>query len=283
MILAAKLSSRKNATMVKFSLANVKIQALSQVKALKKYLKGKRKVYSFDLISGHTCPHAKDCKSKVEVVDGKRKVLDGPDTEFRCFSASQEAIFTNVYNLRMGNFTALRGMTMEQMVELILLAFPEDAGIVRVHVAGDFFNLAYFMAWVQVATMRPNTLCYAYTKSLPYWVANLETIPANFILTASRGGRRDDLIDAHNLRSVRVVYSEAEAKAFRLDIDHDDSHAADPKRANKPFALLLHGAQPAGSEASAAIKAMKAAGTQFSYSRKPARDKTAWVEAGFES
>ena len=254
--------------MVRFSAANVKIQALSQIKSLKKYLAGKRKVYSFDLISGHSCPHAKDCKSRVEIVDGKRKVIDSKDTEFRCFSASQEAVYTNVYNSRMGNFTELRKLTQEQMVETITAALPKDAGIVRIHVAGDFFSPVYFAAWVEVASRFNDVLFYAYTKSLPYWVDNLEVIPDNMVLTASRGGRRDDLIEAHNLRSVRVVYSESEAKAFRLNIDHDDSHAADPKRAHKPFALLLHGAQPAGSEASAAIKAMKANGTQFSYSRK---------------
>lgn len=168
----------------------------------------------------------------------------------------------------MGNFTELRKLDQQQIVETLTEAFPSDAGVVRIHVAGDFFSPVYFAAWVEFAINHPDTLFYCYTKSLPYWVDSLEIIPANMVLTASYGGRRDDMIESYNLRAARVVYSEQEAKAFRLEIDHDDSHAADPIKTRKPFALLLHGAQPAGSEASTAIKAMKANGTVFSYSRK---------------
>ena len=76
--------------MVKFSKANAKIEALKQVESLQKYLEGK-KVYSFDLLSGFSCPFAKECLSKaVENREGKRTIKEGPDTEFRCFSACQE-------------------------------------------------------------------------------------------------------------------------------------------------------------------------------------------------
>jgi excisionase family DNA binding protein len=44
------------------------------------------------------------------LVDGKRRIQDGPNTEFRCFSASQEVVYTNVYNLRKGNFDAIRAI-----------------------------------------------------------------------------------------------------------------------------------------------------------------------------
>ena len=54
-------------------------------------------------------------------------------------------------------------------------------------------------------------------------------------------------------------------QAGRLEIDHDDSHAADPTRRRKSFALLIHGVQPKGSAASAAVRALNGEG---SYSRK---------------
>jgi hypothetical protein len=89
--------------MLKFSKANAKIEALKEVPELAKYLDGKRKVYSFDLLSGYSCPFAEKCLSKATVqIDGKRKIKDGPKTEFRCFSASQEVQYTNVYNLTQG-------------------------------------------------------------------------------------------------------------------------------------------------------------------------------------
>ena len=50
----------------------------------------------------------RDCHFEV---DGKRRIKDGPDNEFRCFSASQEAQYTNVYNARKHNFDTLRNVT----------------------------------------------------------------------------------------------------------------------------------------------------------------------------
>jgi len=63
------------------------------------------------------------------------------------------------------------------------------------------------------------------------------------------------------------VFSEAEANSLGLDIDHDDSHAANPAWRDNSFALLVHGTQPAGSEAATALKELKGKG---SYSRKGA-------------
>ena len=88
---------------LRFSKANTKIKALSVVKSLKPYL-NKKKVYSLDLISGYSCPFAEKCLSKVYVINGRRKIKDGPKTEFRCFSASQEALYPKTYDLRMNHY-----------------------------------------------------------------------------------------------------------------------------------------------------------------------------------
>jgi hypothetical protein len=88
------------------------------------------------------------------------------------------------------------------------------------------------------------------------------------VLTASRGGRLDHLIDEHNLRESVVVYSEQEADDLGLVIDHDDSHAAIPCNRYNSFALLIHGQQPKGSKASEAIKELKKNKVKFSYSKK---------------
>ena len=255
--------------LVRFSPANAKIEALNKVPALAPFLEGKRKVYSFDLLSGHTCPYAKICFSTViEDKTGKRTIKDGKHTQFRCFSASQEVMFKNAYNLRAGNTEKLRGKTADQMYELLGEFLPQNAGIVRLHVGGDFFNAEYFQAWCRVAFVNPDVLFYAYTKSLPYWVDNQALVPANLILTASRGGRRDDLILTHGLREAVVVFSEQEAIDKGLEIDHTDEHAANPDTKNNSFALLIHGTQPEGSAASDAMKTLKVNGVKFSYSRK---------------
>lgn len=144
------------------------------------------------------------------------------------------------------------------MVDLIQRSLPIHARYLRIHVGGDFYNQIYFDAWLETAKRNPGIVFYAYTKSLKYWVARLNEIPNNFRLTASRGGYWDNLIEEHNLRSAEVVFSESEANIRGLEIDHDDSHAYgdDPKS----FALLLHGAQKAGSVAAKALQALRKLG-----------------------
>ena len=253
--------------MLKFSKANAKTEALKQVPELGVYLTDKRKIYSLDLLSGYSCPFAKKCLSKAVVQDnGKRKIRDGKHTEFRCFSASQEVQYTNVYNSRKHNFDILRKLSCGEMVDMMNQSLPTNAGIVRIHVAGDFFSQQYMEAWYTVALLNPSVLFYAYTKSLRYWLAiNEFPVLHNFVLTASYGGTHDHLINEFGMRSAKVVFSEAEAEELGLEIDHDDSHAARPSMRDQDFALLVHGTQPAGSEAATALKALKGKG---SYSRK---------------
>ena len=256
--------------MVTFSEANAKIEALTEVESLQKYLEGK-KVYSFDLLSGYSCPFAKECLSKaVEDSQGKRTIKDGPDTKFRCFSASQEVQYTGVYNRRKNNLDNLRNFNTIELVKEIIAAMPKDLGVCRIHVAGDFFNEKYFVAWLTIAKMFPQKLFYAYTKSLKYWVNNaamVDSLP-NFILTASYGGRDDAMIDKYSLRASTVVFSEQEAENLGLTIDHDDSHAADPELKKQDFALLIHGTQPKDTRASKALQLLRKNKVKHSYSRK---------------
>jgi len=254
--------------MLKYSAANAKTEALKQVDELKPFLDGKRKIYSLDLLSGYSCPFAKACLSKA--VDGQnygRHIVDGPENEFRCFSASQEVQYTNVYNSRKHNFDTLRGLHLSDMIHELNQSMPDNLGICRIHVAGDFFNSDYMFAFINMAMMHTDRLFYAYTKSLKYWLKYREYVDLldNFVLTASFGGRDDDMIAEHNLRSAKVVFSEAEAGD--LDIDHDDSHAARPSLKNQDFALMLHGTQPKGTEAAEALKTLKRNNVRHSYSK----------------
>ena len=254
--------------MLKWSKANAKTERLNEsCWAIAKYLDNGRKVYSLDLLSGYSCPFAEKCLSKAVEVDGKRKIKDGPQNEFRCFSASQEAQYTPVYNARKHNYDILKAHSGDWPVMYgeLWRSMPVDAGIIRIHVAGDFFNENYLKAWIHLANNRPDVLFYAYTKSLKYWDALRSEIPENLVLTASYGGRDDWMIDHCDFRYAQVVYSEAEARDLGLCIDSDDSMAANPTWRDTNFALLLHGTQPKGTEAATALKALKGKG---SYSRK---------------
>lgn len=251
---------------MKFSVANTKLKKLYKYaqSVLSRWLREKigrstPKVYSFDLLSGVDCPFAHECHSRADVQeDGSRKIKDGPHTKFRCFSASQEVLFTNTYKSRKRNHDAIHSLeTSDAMADALCDALPKDARVIRIHVSGDMFSHKYFLAWCKVAERNENVLFYAYTKSLVYWVRSRDKVPANLVLTASYGGRNDHLIAEHGLRSAKVVFSQQEADELGLEVDHDDVHAADPARANQDFALLIHGVQPKGSKAAEALKILK--------------------------
>ena len=244
--------------MLKFSDANTKLKKLYDVPSVQRHLKG-RKIYSFDMLSGVSCPGARECKSQVVIKDSKRSVLDGPFTKFRCFSASQEALYTGVYNLRESNSSLIKSLvkTPKLLVSSLVLATPKDAGTVRIHVAGDFLNYTYFKAWCEVAQHYPDIIFYAYSKSLPFWIKGRDAgiIPDNLRLTASRGGLYDRLIDSEGLREARVVFSKKEAKKLNLELDTNDYHAW--RKLDKSFSLLVHSPQPQGSEAGKALQLIK--------------------------
>lgn len=218
----------------------------------------------FSLPAGYTCPGAHLCMARAHPDTGK--ISDGKFAQFRCFSASNEATYSNVRESRWRNLRLLNAArTVDGMADLIHASLPKKAFAVRIHVSGDFFSQDYFDAWLNVALRRPETKFYAYTKSLQYWVERKNDLPANLRLVASRGGKFDQLIEEHALPEARVFFHPEEAEVLGIEIDHDDSLAMDPKV--PVVGLLLHGAQPSGSKASQALKRMRNEDIKFSYTR----------------
>lgn len=226
--------------------------------------------YFFSLPAGWTCPGACQCLAKSDRNTGK--ITDGKQSEFRCFAASAEWQRT-VRELRWNNLDLLKSLiTKEKMAKAIIRMIftkvpPAYRNVFRLHVSGDFFNDAYFQAWIAVANYFPGTVFYGYTKSLNIWSKFRKNMPSNFRLVASYGGKFDKFISKNHLRFSKVVYSETEANNFVLSkywqkklgrktglkIDHDDSLNFAGK---EPFALLLHGTQKTGTKAAEALKAM---------------------------
>lgn len=229
--------------------------------------------FNFNLPAGFTCPFASKCLSKADRVTGK--LTDGPEADFRCYAAGEENRRPNVRALRWSNFEALKaigtdnvqGMS-QALTQAVNNSVPRGHEAFRLHASGDFFNESYFKAWVETAKRIPDLIFYTYTKSVPYLIRNMP-LPNNFIITVSKGGKDDHLIDQHGLKFSVVVFSEEEAKNYiwydksgkqniGLEIDHDDTLAW---KHDKPFALLLHGVQPAGSAASKALRELGGKGS----------------------
>ena len=182
-------------------------------------------ILTFSLPAGHSCPHAKDCKSKADRDYGT--IRDGRQTTFRCYAASMEARHGSVRRSRWHNYDCLLACgSKREMTRLILDSLTIFAGYVRIHDSGDFFSQQYFDAWLEVARQRPRTHFYAYVKALPFWVRRLDEVGTgykagdipNLVLTASYGGSRDELIERHGLRYARVVHSEAQAEELGLEL-----------------------------------------------------------------
>ena len=215
---------------------------------------------TFTLPAVHTCPAAKDCFSRADRETGK--VTDGPDTVFRCFMASAEARSPSLRKLVWHNLELIKEAlkrdaqagfeNMPHTSQLINKSLPKKFDIMRVHVGGDYFNKEYLQAWIEVAKLNPDKVFYSYSKRLHLF--KQFALPENLVLTASRGGKHDDLIDLHGWKEALVVYSEDDAAERGLESDHDDTHAA---FGEENFALLIHGTQPAGSMASQALQAIK--------------------------
>ena len=233
----------------------------------------------FNLPAGFSCPFAKACKTISNPKNGKITDYqrEGDVKIFRCFSASSEARSANARALRWHNYNLLREESLFSMRDLIVKSIQHlnnpfkkisnEDKLCRIHESGDFFSENYMHAWFLAARYFPEIKFYAFTKSLDYWFDLYPLIPDNVYLTASRGGITDYLIDKYPeifLRYSQVVYSQQEADNLGLEIDHDDSHCF----GNKPFALLVHGTQPAGSEASKSISQRKRDGNWTGYNKK---------------
>jgi hypothetical protein len=235
----------------------------------------------FSLPAGYSCPCAGVCKTFADRTTGK--ITDLPQyggtvaDEFRCFAAMAE-VRPNVREARWHNWDLIREAiystesdTKKQINALtgvieLSLAVQPALDLVRVHESGDYYTELYMHAWLNAARNYSNMQFYSYTKSLGMWYNLRKHIPKNMYFTASWGGVLDSMITQYPRtfkRNARVVYTEQEAIDLGLEIDHDDSHCL----GDKPFALLVHGSQRAGTEASVALNARKKAGEFVGYNK----------------
>ena len=219
-----------------------------------------KKTLIFDLPAGRTCPMSHECHSYAVMNDnGKLTVKDGENTIFRCYAASQEAQYLNVYKARkynhdlilksLMNDNGIKSNTIDLVNKSIEKHINKNIDKVRIHSSGDFFNGEYLRVWLAVARLNKHLKFYCYSKSLHLFGTNV-SIPDNFFLTASMSGKMDVLIHkGYFKRWAIVVNSEQEAIKKGIEhigkpyeIDKDDSHCFKPD----PFALLIHGTQKKG-------------------------------------
>ena len=232
---------------------------------------GNSKLYGevgiFSLPAGWSCPFADKCLKKVSrninPETGKVDIERGKNAEFDCYAANAEFQYVGTRLNRWHNFDLLNLVAQENGVDgqkdLILKSLDwflnekkknKNIKTVRIHESGDFYNLKYLDAWMEVAKARPDIHLYAYTKSIPYVQKRLseyEELP-NFSITLSEGGRHDDDIESVDIKQVGVYNSPEELRADLKMLDLDDELAMEKGGKEKDFGLLVHGTQKAGTD-----------------------------------
>ena len=272
----------KKGELLSFGNGNSKLKALRKAAAAELNVPVSRvRILTLTLPAGWSCPGADECLAFADPVTGK--IWDSPELKFRCFEASAER-YENVRQQNWHNFNLLRKLTGENaayaIAALILDSIkdatkkfkPDDVVIIRIHVGGDFYSTKYLEGWsialratdLPQNQPMPRVIGYAYTKSLHHVAKLRHTLPENFVLTASEGGKYDHLIQSlKGLKVAKVVFSPEQAQSEGLEIDHDDSHAVFGKES---FGLLIHGTQPKGSQSAKALSSLKARGVDSGYS-----------------
>jgi hypothetical protein len=96
--------------------------------------------------------------------------------------------------------------------------------VIRIHESGDFYSVAYFKKWIEIAKKLPGKTFYAYTKS--WFIAqHLDELPDNFIIIFS--------LDSTNFRLFKGLIQkimEARAKGKRVGISYVNTHTSEDVR-----------------------------------------------------
>jgi len=232
---------------------------------------------AFSLPSGYMCGKvAKECLTYAHPKTGK--ITRGKDAEFYCFSAISESYSGHARRARWHNWELLEklwsyaGTDYIDIANFIIESLPKrynmdicKPDLIRVHVGGEYpgtkFGREYMRAWFYVARVT-GIHVYSYTKNVETYLDVRDEQPANFNMTMSRGGLYDHLIDRYRLKHANVIFHPNMANG--MPIDHNDINAV---FGDHSFNLLLHGTQPAGSDAGKAIKRMARENINFSYSK----------------
>jgi len=203
------------------------------------------RVASFDLLSGVTCPAASLCHSEIEIVDGKRKVVDYG--QFRCYATSTEALYPAVYEMRKNNGLLAKSDNFINTIHSEIKRLGLTS--VRIHSSGDMFSPEYMKKWIQIARMSPDVEFWGYTKMATY-VKFLNAEP-NMFFVYSVGGIFDNYATKYNLPSCYVITSYNQAVELGVDVACEAEYKSNDYEyilRGESFSLMIHGTQKAGSK-----------------------------------
>lgn len=160
--------------------------------------------YAFQTADGvkmNTCPGALACRGV-------------------CYAKQGRLAMPAAVKVRRDNLDA--AMSPDFIFDVLAALNASKADTVRIHDSGDFFSQSYLDAWLAIATLRPDVVFYAYTKSLHL---DFSKAPPNMQITQSLGGRYDADLDPDFPHSRIFSTHAAREAAGYVDGNVDDSPA----------------------------------------------------------
>lgn len=159
-----------------------------------------KRVATFDMLAGHTCPMANDCHARVIMVQGHRRIQKMG--KFMCYAAKSEALYPATYKLHKINRVRAERPTFEKRAIAEIRANKIE--IMRIHSSGDFYNFDYFQKWYRIAQALPDVSFFGYTKQATFVKWLLAHPLPNLHIVYSHGGLLDRFAAAQNLPTCYV-------------------------------------------------------------------------------
>lgn len=144
----------------------------------RKMQKNRISTASFGLEAGKTCPGKGSC-------------------QFECFAMVGNYLYANVKNKQKQRIQASKKANFVKVISEEIESM--NVGAVRIHDSGDYYSAEYLDKWIQIAKNNPSVTFYSYTKSVHFFKKTHNkwsvTLPKNFVVTFSYGGKYDSLIN----------------------------------------------------------------------------------------
>ena len=132
-----------------------------------------------------TCPFAKDCVKYCYAQKSFYKIPRNMQYQEERYELTKRSDFVDI------------------MIQEII---SKRADVIRIHDAGDFYNVRYIHKWFEIANELPEVRFYAYTKSISLFKLDTikDIIPENMDIIFSEGSKTDSLIDFDRDRHARI-------------------------------------------------------------------------------
>ena len=146
-----------------------------------------------------------------------------------CYAKNGTYLFSNVRKAHIEKLELVLNRRQEwiQLMNTELTKKKYNEKFVRIHDAGDFFELQYALDWMDIARANKHVTFYTYTKEVRLFKSLSHQVPKNFIVIYSFGGKQDYLIDKDADRHSDVFTDyDLMIRSGYVDIEEDDKQAA---------------------------------------------------------